>query len=141
MQSADKITSTSTNAHLSSKKSTVPTIEDAISTLSSKYTGTQQRCYKPSQGNPTDEMVKRWLRKIQKEIPNIDLVDMSAEYTLLKSQKRQFAPQYAQISYNTMLQQEEAIGDYTAELSSPLNVSSNKRQQMVILIEHLHAVK
>ena len=40
-----------------------------------------------------------------------------------------------------MRRQEEAIGDYTSEGACSLQITSHARQQMVLLIEELHALK
>ena len=38
--------------------------------------------------DPTDTMIKRWLRQIQNTIPTVDLIDISAEANPNKSKKR-----------------------------------------------------
>ena len=62
--------------------------------------------------NPTDEMTRRWKQIIEKALPAIDLIDLAAENNFFYSSKRQFAPEYSQTAYLTMLQSEFAIGDY-----------------------------
>ena len=39
--------------------------------------------------DPSDEMHKRWLKLLQKRVPTIDLVDLSAEIEPFNSHKRQ----------------------------------------------------
>ena len=48
-------------------------------------------------------MNKRWLKVLQRKVPTIDLVDISAEVFPFKVQKRQFAPEYSYSSYISML--------------------------------------
>ena len=62
--------------------------------------------------NPKDEMVRRWKEIIEKTLPAIDLIDLAAEHDYFYSQKRQFAPEYSQSSYLSMIANEYAIGDY-----------------------------
>ena len=62
--------------------------------------------------NPMDEMVRRWKQIIEKSLPAIDLIDLAAEHDYFYSNKRQFAPEYSQSAYLTMLANEYAIGDY-----------------------------
>jgi len=57
-------------------------------------------------------MYKRWKLIIQKKLPAIDLIDLSAEHSYFFSQKRQFSPEYSQSSYFSMLEKEFAIGDF-----------------------------
>ena len=113
--SSFKSTTASTAAHVSSKKSTGPIGgEDTFSTRS--LNGAKQAWQESeyfNQAKPSDEMVKRWLKNISMRVPTIDLVDIAAESGSNKTQKRQFAPQYSQDAYMTMLVEEEAIGDYT----------------------------
>ncbi len=49
---------------------------------------------------------------IEKTLPAIDLIDLAAENNFSFATKRQFAPEYSQKSYITMLVKECAIGDY-----------------------------
>ena len=62
--------------------------------------------------NPSDEMVRRWKSIIERSLPAIDLIDLAAEHNYFYSQKRQFAPEYSQAAYLTILRSELAIGDY-----------------------------
>ena len=86
-------------------------------------------------------MNKRWLKVIQKKVPTIDLVDISAEVYPFNSYKRQFAPEYSYSAYQTMLKQEYAIGDYLSNPKCSLKMTDYTRQQMVMLIEDLCALK
>lgn len=85
---------------------------DGSASPSSSYVKNQKAFNELSYVEPTEEMNKRWLKMLQKKIPNIDLVDISAELYPYNSHKRQFSPEYAHNSYLTMLRQEFAIGDY-----------------------------
>ena len=57
-------------------------------------------------------MIHRWKQIIEKTLPAIDLIDLSAENNFKYAAKRQFAPEYSQKSFVTMLVRECAIGDY-----------------------------
>jgi len=57
-------------------------------------------------------MVRRWKEMIERTLPAIDLIDLAAEHNYFYSAKRQFAPEYSQTSYLTMIKNELAIGDY-----------------------------
>ena len=105
------------------------------------YSNSQMKFSQLSYIDPTEEMNKRWLKEIQRKIPTIDLVDISAEVFPFNSHKRQFAPEYSYPAYITMLRQEYAIGDYLSNPSCTLQISSFARQQMVMLIEELCNIK
>ena len=89
----------------------------------------------PAHPDPTAEMNKRWLKIIKRKVPAVDLVDISAEIFPYNSDKRQFAPEYSNSVYTTMLEQEYAIGDYLSNPNCSLNISTFARHQMVMLIE------
>ena len=72
-------------------------------------------------------MNKRWLKVIQRKVPTIDLVDISAEVFPFRASKRQFAPEYSHSSYITMLKTEYAIGDYIANPNLSLKVKAYGR--------------
>ena len=91
--------------------------------------------------DPTEEMNKRWLRLMQKKVPTVDLVDVSAEVYPFNSHKRQFAPEYSHSAYLSMLRQEYAIGDYVKSQNCSLKMTDYTRQQMVMLIEDLALLK
>ena len=55
--------------------------------------------------------------------------------------KRQFAPEYSQAAYETMLSQEYAIGSYITTHGQTLSITAAQRKRMVILIEDLHRHK
>ena len=48
---------------------------------------------------------------------------------------------YSQNNYKTMFYKEKAIGDYTKDQCNNLEINSEKRKQMVMLIESLHQIK
>ena len=87
--------------------------------------------------NPTKEMRSRWLKIIEERLPAVDLIDIQAEVFPLNGSKRQFAPEYSQSSYLTMLQQESAIGDYFYNPNSSLKISHFARLSTVLLIQEL----
>ena len=89
MKFSDKSIASNTTAPSTTAKSMVPTTDDAIIVTSSKvYTGKKSRFYKPSQGNPTKEMDNRLQKLLQRNIPNVDMVDFTAELTLDNSVRR-----------------------------------------------------
>ena len=79
----------------------------------------------------TEEMHRRVSTEIRHTIPSIDLNDIS--------KKRQFAPEYSQNAYNSMLRDEYAIGNYlNAESETWLCISGEDRKSMVLLLEELN---
>ena len=91
---------------------------------------------------PSEQMYKRWQKALSEAIPAIDMQDASPcgpgmdNYT-----KRQFAPEYSQAAYETMLSQEYAIGSYISTHGQTLSITAAQRKRMVILIEDLHRHK
>ena len=57
-------------------------------------------------------MKQRWHVKMKNRIPAIDFIDLAAEHDHLYPHKRQFAPEFSQQAYQTMLHAEFALGDY-----------------------------
>lgn len=55
--------------------------------------------------------------------------------------KRQFAPEFSQCSYEAMLAEEYAIGDYIHIKNSSVHVSEEARHHMVTLLEELNSLK
>ena len=68
-------------------------------------------------------MIKRWLKKITQYTPSVDLRDLSYETYPFKSVKRQFAPEYTQFAYISMLKQEFATGDYISLPQTTLDIN------------------
>ena len=69
-------------------------------------------------------MVRRWKAIIEKTLPAIDLIDLAAEHNYFYSQKRQFAPEFSQTSYLTMLKKELSIGDYINFSEGQMRISN-----------------
>ena len=66
-----------------------------------------------SAGSPHELMMQRWHRLLETMLPPHDLHDASAEQVQTSFfQKRQFAPEFSDSSYQAMLEKEYAIGDY-----------------------------
>ena len=84
-------------------------------------------------------MIGRWKKIIEKSLPAIDLIDLAQEHNIFCSEKRQFAPEYSQSAYLTMLSKELAIGDYIdfAE-ECQMRVTDQARRYMITLIEDLN---
>ena len=78
--------------------------------------------------DPTEEMNKRWVRLIQRKVPTIDLVDVSAEVYPFNSHKRQFAPEYSHCAYLSMLRDEYQIGDYLRNPKCKLEMTPYTRE-------------
>ena len=55
--------------------------------------------------SPTEVMEQRTLHEVQRRCPILDQLDIGV--------KRQFAPEYSQSAYTTMLKEEYPIGNYT----------------------------
>ena len=91
--------------------------------------------------NPTDEMNRRWKLIIEKVLPAIDIIDLSTEHDYFYPKKRQFAPEYSQSSYLTMLSSEFAIGDYISFAEDKLQVKEQARRHMITLLEDLNKSK
>ena len=68
-------------------------------------------------------MNQRWLNRITKFMPTVDLIDLSAETFPFNSIKRQFSPANSQLAYETMLHQEYAIGDYLTNPKCSLDIT------------------
>lgn len=61
--------------------------------------------------DPSEIMQVRWLSAIQQEVPAIDFEDLNiCENNDVKA--RQFAPEFSQKAYETMLRSDIVIGDY-----------------------------
>jgi len=86
-------------------------------------------------------MNRRWLKAITRYVPTVDLIDLSNETFPFNAVKRQFAPEYSQQAYTSMLQQEFSVGDYITNPICSLDVTVFARQQMVRLIEELCYMK
>ena len=88
-------------------------------------------------------MIKRWTTKLSQDLPSLDITDILADS--IKSsfiKRRQFAAEYSQSCYLTMLREEQAIGSYIniEGLSSPI-INEENRKFTVQLIQALHQVK
>jgi len=87
-------------------------------------------------------MYKRWQKALSETIPAIDMQDASPCGPGMDNYvKRQFAPEYSQAAYETMLSQEYAIGSYIGTHGQTLGITAAQRKRMVILIEDLHRHK
>ena len=72
----------------------------------------------------------------------MDLEDIFNEKQFpFNQRKRQFAPEYSQSAYLSMLNKEFAIGNYISFFDSKLKMDDYCRQQMVMLIEDLSKIK
>ena len=79
----------------------------------------------------TEEMNSRVQTVIKQSVPSVDLNDMSTQ--------RQFAPEYSQSSYETMMREEYALGDYlNPQTERALQITGEDRKGMVLLLEELN---
>ena len=86
-------------------------------------------------------MTQRWLDSLQDKIPSVDVKDVK---TCLKNPQncRQFAAEYSQTSYCTMLggqNDDKAIGDYVAKHAD--RFSYQERERLMSIIQDLHKKK
>jgi hypothetical protein len=92
-------------------------------------------------GSAMEEMTRRWQQSVEKQLPAIDLLDISAEGNPYNERKRQFAPEFSQSSYLSMLETEYAIGDYINLKNTTIKVTEEARHHMVTLLEELNRLK
>ena len=59
-------------------------------------------------------MVKRWIKSIAKTTPEVDMMDITQVIMSPKASSRQFAPQYSQTAYESMLEQDDNFQNYVA---------------------------
>ena len=69
------------------------------------------------------------------------MIDLSNEKDPYGGVKVQFAPEYSQSAYNTMVRSEVAIGDYIGFNTSENGVSELARKHMITLMEDLNRMK
>ena len=87
-------------------------------------------------------MYRRWEKALCEMIPAVDMIDAAPAGPGKDSYvKRQFAPEFSQAAYETMLSQEYAIGSYITTHGQTLSITAAQRKRMVILIEDLHRHK
>ena len=68
-----------------------------------------------SERSPTEVMENRTQNIIDRQLPVLDQMDVGV--------KRQFAPEYSQSAYRTMLREEYPIGNYTGQKYAKMQVS------------------
>ena len=88
---------------------------------------------------PKEVMFLRWRALLEKTLPAIDLIDITAEKHFSYAWKRQFAPEFSQDAYMTMLNSEFIIGDYVSNSESA--ITQETRRHMVTLLEALNQEK
>ena len=86
---------------------------------------------------PSEEMYKRYQQTLRSHVPSIDLIGTGSGNV----QNRQFAPEYSQCAYDTMIKKEFAIGNYTVEFGTPMKITAQQRRYMIAIIEELHRAK
>lgn len=82
---------------------------------------------------PSEIMEQRTLDVVERQLPVLDQLDIGV--------KRQFAPEYSQSAYQTMIKEEYPIGNYTGQKYAKMQVSHRERRQIVDLIEKLHKLQ
>ena len=85
-------------------------------------------------------MEKRWTAYLEKNIPEIDMEDVT---TLLADPQagRQFAPEFSQTSYMSMLHNDFAIGDYLSNVDSNQSFNYSERERLISIIQDLNKKK
>ena len=87
---------------------------------------------------PNEVMQVRWLHEIQAAVPAIDFDDLNITDDFAKA--RQFAPEFSQKAYMSMLKKDIVIGNYTSK-KGQFEINASQREQMIILIQNLHKAK
>ena len=59
-------------------------------------------------------MTLRWMKKLKGKVPKNDIADILSAKMTGETGRRQAAPEYSQLAYNSMLTNEFAIGNYMA---------------------------
>ena len=78
--------------------------ESTKATTSGNPTITRKSKSNKTFGNSTDVMVKRWIKSIAKTTPEVDMMDITQVIMSPKASSRQFAPQYSQAAYESMIE-------------------------------------
>lgn len=99
------------------------------------------RCTADSSNLAMDEMSRRWYMQVDADLPAVDRFDLSMEGNLTNPCKRQFAAEYSQKSYESLIEKECIIGDYVNIKKSRFKVSEDARSHMVTLIDELTRLK
>ena len=89
-------------------------------------------------GEPTEEMMRRANTMFRASLPVADLRDWIAQVE--NNEKRQFAPEYSQEAFQTMVSKDRVIGDYTGR-ATPFVVSDVQRRHIITLLESLRREK
>ena len=79
--------------------------------------------------------------QVDADLPAVDRFDLSMEGNLTNPCKRQFAAEYSQKSYESLIEKECIIGDYVNIKKSRFKVSEDARSHMVTLIDELTRLK
>jgi len=88
---------------------------------------------------PDEIMKDRWLRILQKDIPEVDLEDVTALQNDPQA-VRQFAAEYSQESYKFMSMNDNAIGDYVKK-QMPGVFSYSDRERLIAIVQDLSKKK
>jgi hypothetical protein len=99
--------------------------------------------------SPREVMHIRWIRAMQQRLPDVDFEDLTlAQRANSFSELRQFAPEFSQCAYQSMLGTERIIGAYTTQrirglrpVKRNFKVTEKQREAMIILIQDLHKAK
>ena len=82
--------------------------------------------------SPDEIMKYRWLRVLQKDIPEVDFEDVTALQNDPQA-VRQFAAEYSQESYACMCKNDFAIGDYVKK-QMPGVFSYSDREHLIAIV-------
>ena len=78
-------------------------------------------------------MQSRHLEQCELFLPAVDIEDFN--------QNRQFAPEYSQKAYVSMLNSEYIIGNYLDSTESKLDITAKQRRLMVLIMEKLNEMQ
>ena len=76
-------------------------------------------------------------------LPKQDIADILSIKQNGESKRRQAAPEYSQLSYLSMIENERPIGNYLSKKSicKTLQIETIDRESMIALMQELHRIK
>ena len=91
----------------------------------------------------SNKMARRWLAMVQANLTEDDIQDVQNAQAYGEDKRRQTAPEYAQLAYESMLRTEKPIGNYLVSeyKRRALKIEMIDRESMVALIQELHRIK
>ena len=91
----------------------------------------------------SNEMARRWMSMMSENLTEEDMQDVQNAQAYGDEERRQTAPEYAQLAYESMLQNEKPIGNYLVSeyKRKCLKIETIDRESMVALMQELHRIK